>query len=316
LRTKDLLIALIVIALVAVICYGLAVSRPPFQPTPSHPFTSSDVGPSLSGHVVMRVNGEPVTDVEFDAAFRQMPDEMRQQFASEPGKMAFAEQIIRLKLLEQEARKLGLANEPKVAGLLSVERMNVLAAAAAEKLMENPSDEAVRSFYAKNKNQFESVDLSHIVIAYAGSMVAPRNGGKPLSEEEALNKAMLIDQQLKHGADFATLARKVSDDKGTADRGGALGPFSPGMLPPEIESKVLALKVGEISEPLTTRYGIHIFKVTARTSAPMEQVRAGISQQIRQEGIFNQVQAMRRAAKVEFDPKFFPSTRPGGKKPS
>ena len=313
---KDILVAFVVLLVVAAVCYGLAVSRPAFQPTPSQPFTLAPTGKQSAGLVVMRVNGEPITEGEFNAAFHQLPDQMQQQYASEPGKMAFAEQLIRLKLLEQEAHKMGLESDPKVDAVLAADRMNVLAGAAADKLAANPSEEAVQSYYSRNREQFEALDLSHIVIAYDGSLVHPRNGKAP-SEQDALNEAMLVWKRLKAGADFANLARQVSDDQASAARGGELGEFTRGMLPPEIDAKIFALKPGAISEPMSTRFGIHIFKVNSRTNAPMSEVRGGITQQVRQQSVFDRVQAMRREANVEFDSKFFPSApKPAPKKPS
>src|SRR4051794_19106850 len=99
---RDASIAVISILVIGAVCFGLNSMRPPFQPRPSQPFSTAPVGPTIAkGTIVMRVNGEPVTENEFEAAFAQMPDEMKQQFASEPGKQAFAEQYIRIKLLEQ-----------------------------------------------------------------------------------------------------------------------------------------------------------------------------------------------------------------------
>src|SRR4051812_7150005 len=219
--------------------------------------TSSATSTSTSGpeHVVMHVNGEPVTESEFAAAFSQIPQEMQQQFASEAGKQAFAEQMVRLKILEQEGRKMGVEKDPKVAGQLAADRTNIVAAAAAQKLTPAPTNAAVQKFYDENKKTFEALELSHILIAYEGSSIPPRNG-KALSQQEALKKAQSLEQQAKGGADFAKLAQLFSDDASSAARGGALGPFSPGMLPPEIESHVFRLQPGQVSDPVPSRYGI------------------------------------------------------------
>jgi parvulin-like peptidyl-prolyl isomerase len=273
-------------------------------------------------HVVMHVNGEAVTESEFSAAFSQLPEEMQRQFTSEAGKQAFAEQMVRLKILEQEGRKMGVEKDPKVAGQLAADHTNIIAAATAQKLLPPPTPAAVQKFYDENKKNFEAQELSHILIAYEGGAV-PARGGKALSQQDALKKAQSISQQLKGGADFAKLARQYSDDASSAERGGSLGPFSPGMLPPEIESHVAALQPGQTSDPVPSRYGIHIFKAGAHTSQPLEQVRQGISRRVQQQATLDKVEQMRKAAKVEFDPKFFPEAGkpavpavPGGKKPS
>ncbi len=315
---KDLAIALVAIVLVSAICYGLAISRPPFKPTPSEPFSTASVGLAVNEKIVMRINGEPVTEREFEAAYRELPEETQRQYASEPGKMAFAEQLVRLKLLEQEARRRGIDRDPKIAAQLSADRLNILASAAAERLVAPPTEEAIKNFYAENKNRFATVDVSHILIAYAGGAVPPRGGGAAPSEVEATNKALAIYAQLRAGADFATVARKVSDDTATADRGGAFGGLSPGMLPQELEARVFNIPTGQFSGPIPSRFGVHIFKVNSRGTRSLAQLHAGIAQRVRQQNMYDRVELLRRNANVQFDDKFFPEAKkwPSGRKPS
>jgi peptidyl-prolyl cis-trans isomerase C len=321
---KDIVIAIAGIAIVAAICFGLAIWKSDMKPfsslrsgTTTTVTSTSTTGPD---HVIMHVNGEPVTESEFAAAFSQLPQEMQQQFASEAGKQAFAEQMVRLKILEQEGRKMNVEKDPKVAGQLAADHTNIIAAATAQKLLPPPNEAAVQKFYDENKKNFEATELSHILVAYEGGAVPARNG-KPLSQRDALKKAQSIAQQAKGGADFAKLAREYSDDAASADKGGVLGPFSPGMLPPEIESHVTALQPGQVSDPVPSRFGVHVFKVGAHTSQPLEQLRPSISRRVQQQATLEKVEQMRKAAKVDFDPKFFPeaaktpTAAPAAKKP-
>ena len=314
---KDAVIAIVAIVVVAGVCFGLAATRPPFKATPSRPFSFAE-STVKGSRIVLRINGEPVSQDEFEAAFRQLPEQMQRQFANEPGKTAFAEQIIRMKLLEQEAHRLGLENDPKVAGQLGAQRMDILAAAAAEKVVPQPSEEEVRKFYDANKQKLMTINVSHILIAYAGGIVPPRNGGAAPPENDAVNKALFIYDQLKHGADFAELARKYSDDETTAKRGGSLGPLSRGTLPQELEAQVFRIPTGQFSGPIPSQFGVHIFKVDARGIRPLEQVRTPIVERVRQEDMAKRVEALRKNAKVVFDPKFFPDTAkpPAGRKSS
>lgn len=310
-RPRDFAIALIAIIVVAGITYGLAVSRPPFPPTPSQPFSMAPVGPSINGRVVMRVNGEPVTEGEFDAAFKLFPEEMQRQFSSsEAGKVELAEQIVRTKLLEQEARRLGLDQDTSVAGRIAAISDDALASAAAEKIAPPPTDAAVEKFYNENKGRFETIDLSHIVLAYAGGTIPPRSGGAAPSEAQAEQEAIGIWNQLRAGADFATLARKYSDDTASAAAGGKLGTVAHGMLPQELETRVFAIPTGQFSSPIPSSFGIHIFKVNARSPHPLDQqLRPVIAARLRQQEMLDRVEAMRRSASVIFDPKFFPDQK-------
>ena len=314
---KDLLFAVIAIVVVGGVTYGLAKTRPAFEPTPSHPFSTASVGKRATDRVVIRVNGEAVTEDEYQAAYRQLPEEMQRQFATEPGKMAFAEQLVRMKLLEQEARKLGLEQDSKVAAVIAAQRTDILADAAAEKLIAPPTDAAVKKFYADNKETFETVDLSHILIAYAGGAVPARGGVAP-SQADAVRKAIAIYGQLKNGADFAAEARKYSDDVQSAREGGKLGQVGKGMLPQELDARVFQIPTGQFSGPIPSRLGVHIFRVNTRSLRPLEQIRAGIARRVRQQNMFDRVEILRKNAKIEFDDKFFLEAKkwPSGRKPS
>src|SRR5438094_3587145 len=105
---RDATIALIAAVVTAGICYGLAVIKLDLKPTISSPFSTSLGEKSAAGHVIIRVNGEPVTEEEFAAAFAQLPEDMQHQLATPQGKSSFAEQVVRYKLLEQEALRMGV----------------------------------------------------------------------------------------------------------------------------------------------------------------------------------------------------------------
>ncbi len=314
---KDLTVAAVSIVLIFAAVFGLANMRAPLPLTPTHPFSTSETvaaiptavpGRAPVGNVVMRVNGEPITETEFNATFASLPQDMQQQFATEQGKAAFAEQLLRMKLLEQEARRMKLENDPNVAGQLAAGRTEILANAAGTKLIDKVPDAAVQKFYNDNQSRLQTADLSHIVVAYQGGAIPPKNGGAPPDERTAANKALQIYQQLKEGASFAELAKKESDDTASAARGGSLGEVAPGMLPQELAVRVFALKEGEISTAIPSRYGIHIFKMGKRHTQPLASLKPQIEARVKQEQTMRRIEELRKAAKVELDPKFFPPT--------
>lgn len=186
-----------------------------------------------------------------------------------------------------------------------------------QKLVPPPSDAEMRAWYDKNRNMFDSIELSHILVGYQGGQAPPRNGGQPPSRQEAMQKAMAIEAELKKGAPFAAVARDASDDTASAQQGGMIGPVSHGMLPPELEPKVFALKSGEISEPIPSRFGIHIFKAGPHTARPFNEVKTFIARQIQMEEAQKRVEDLRKSAKVIFDPSAFPESKtpPAVKKP-
>ena len=94
---------------------------------------------------------------------------------------------------------------------------------------------------------------------------------KGLSPDDAAAKKAQIDSiatLLKNGADFEDLARRESEDPGSAIRGGNLGFFGRGMMVPEFEQAAFSLKPGEMSEPFSTAYGYHIVQTLERKPLP------------------------------------------------
>lgn len=87
-----------------------------------------------------------------------------------------------------------------------------------------------------------------------------------VSEGEARRRLELLRQRILAGADFAELARLNSED-GSAARGGDLGWVLPGDTVPEFERAMLALKPGEVSEPVRTPFGFHLLQVMERRTA-------------------------------------------------
>ncbi len=99
------------------------------------------------------------------------------------------------------------------------------------------------------------IKASHILIK-----IKKING--KLDTAAAKARADSIYQMLKSGADFAELARKYSDDKGSAKKGGNIGYFERRMMIKPFDEVAFNLKKGEISKPVLTKFGFHIIKVT------------------------------------------------------
>lgn len=115
-----------------------------------------------------------------------------------------------------------------------------------------------------------------------------KNVGRNATPEEKAKAKTAIDsiyQLLLNGADFAELAKKESQDRRSAVRGGEMPWFSAGSIVKEFSAPAFALKNdGDISEPVKTAYGYHIIKrLKARPVPPFEEARALIESQIRKD---------------------------------
>jgi len=126
-----------------------------------------------------------------------------------------------------------------------------------------------------------------------------------LSEAQARARLLDFKKQLQAGqADFAALAREHSQD-GSAAQGGDLGWASPGMFVPEFESVMNQLAPGEVSEPLLSRFGLHLVQLLERRQAKLSQaeqresVRALLREKKLAEALQTWTQEMRGRAYVE-----------------
>ena len=122
-----------------------------------------------------------------------------------------------------------------------------------------PTDDDLKTFYEDNIKRFrteEQVRASHILIAVpAGASDAQRRQAKAKADA-------ILAQVRRHPDQFAALAKKSSDDKGSADKGGDLGYFSRGMMVKPFEDAAFKLKAGQISDVVQSDFGYHIIRVT------------------------------------------------------
>jgi peptidyl-prolyl cis-trans isomerase SurA len=95
-----------------------------------------------------------------------------------------------------------------------------------------------------------------------------RPGGQ-LSQTAARAQLATYKTQIESGrADFAQLAQQHSQDASAAG-GGDLGWVAPGMFVPEFEEVMNKLQIGQIADPLVSRFGVHLVQVLARREAPI-----------------------------------------------
>jgi parvulin-like peptidyl-prolyl isomerase len=163
------------------------------------------------------------------------------------------------------------------------------------------SEEEVQKYYEQHQASFtqqSQVHLSHILIAVASEW--PK-----YNKKEAGDRISVLRKRITDGEEFAGVAAAHSDCL-SKTKGGDIGWFTPAQLTPEMEKGVSLLKVGEVSEIVEDKFGMHIIKVLERKSAvtlPLDDVREKIRSLVRQEKSLTMLQRyvkrLRDAAKVE-----------------
>ena len=139
----------------------------------------------------------------------------------------------------------------------------------------------LKDYYEQNKSRYvvpARVSVSHILVKLPA-------GASDDVAKTALTKAEgIVTRARAEPAKFADLARKESQDAGTARDGGRLGWIQRGTLPLTMEQAVFALKQGEVSDPVKGPDGYHVFmadQVQPEQGESFEQARAKVEDEVR-----------------------------------
>lgn len=121
------------------------------------------------------------------------------------------------------------------------------------------TDEEARKFYEENASKFQGDEerrASHILITFGGSKDAA-------AKDAARKKAQEVLAEVKKSPDkFDALAKKYSQDPGSAERGGDLGSIKRGMMVKPFEDAVFSMAPGSVSDLVESEFGYHIIKLT------------------------------------------------------
>lgn len=173
----------------------------------------------------------------------------------------------------------------------------------AEKLAEKaggaaaPTEQEIAAAYG-NGSRFEEIHIRHILFQVTGT-----------DEAAVRAKAQKALDQLKGGADFATLAKQVSEDPGSKDEGGDLGYITREVNFDEtFLNAAFAVKEGKISGLVRTQFGYHIIKVEDRRSKTLAEAQAQLADEIstakRTQAFQEFIVARIRAADIVVNPRW------------
>src|SRR6266540_1628108 len=148
---------------------------------------------------------------------------------------------------------------------------------------EQVSPEEIKAYYESNVSRYgepEQRRASHILIAVKSGA---GNGEKAKARERA---ARILSQARKSPESFAELAKKNSDDPGSASKGGDLGFFSRGMMVRPFEDAAFRLKPNQISDLVESDFGFHIIRITGVKAGKMkslEEARPEIERELKRQ---------------------------------
>ena len=204
--------------------------------------------------VIMRVNGVPVTRSEFEYSFNKNNAD---GVLDKKGLEDYIPLFVAFKLKVEAAKAEGIDTLASIRSELAGYREQmVLPTLEDSAFIER---EALKT-YQNTADRFAGQDLltaSHILVLM-------RQDADAATQAAAKARIDSIYNVLLAGADFAEVASRCSDDKGSAMRGGELGQFGKGMMIPDFEAAAYALQPGEMSAPVKTTVGWHIIKLADR----------------------------------------------------
>jgi peptidyl-prolyl cis-trans isomerase D len=145
----------------------------------------------------------------------------------------------------------------------------------------------LESYYDQHRDEYrlpEQVSVRHILIK--SPLPGPDGKLDQKAVDAARAKAEDVLKQVKAGGNFADLAKKYSEDTGSAKEGGSLGWIGRGRTVPEFEKVAFSLPKGQTSDLVKSSYGFHIIHVDDKQDArvkPLDEVKAQIEPLIKQQ---------------------------------
>jgi peptidyl-prolyl cis-trans isomerase C len=206
--------------------------------------------PPSEERVVAFVNGRPITQVEFEAEWNELPDATRARYEKEGGKPRLLSEVITRELLLQEARKQGFDQNDQIRDR---------ARRYKEKLM---LDELLKD-RIKTKIELTKEELDAYYEKHSRQLLTPLKVRVAVMLLSNFPAAKDLEKQVNQGGDFAKFAQRYSIDTKTRANGGDLGPYRKDLVVPEVDEVIRQLKPGMVSAPIKTDAGYYLVKISA-----------------------------------------------------
>lgn len=248
------------------------------------PAAAQEEQPDRSRLLIATVDGQEIRQADVSALVATLPPQT-QQLPREQLLPLVLQELINNKILVKLARRDGLDKEPEFERQIKSAAEQILRQIFLEQLSEAAlNDEAIQKYYDENigsaKGNVE-VRARHILLE---------------TEEDAL----AVVEEIESGGNFERLARDRSTGP-SAPAGGDLGYFTRDAMVAPFAEAAFAMAVGEVSEPVQTRFGWHIIKVEDRRETappPLEQVRDEITRQLFRQVVQNAISGERENSEV------------------
>jgi len=200
--------------------------------------------------VLALVNGRQITQTEFETRWGELAEATRARYEKDGGKRRFLDELITRELLMQEARKQGLDQNDSIRDRAQRYREQLIL------------DELLKD-RIKAKIELSKEELDAFYEKHAHELLTPLKVEVSQMLLPNFPAAKDLEKQINQGGDFAKFAQRYSIDGKTKAKGGDLGPYRKGLVIPEVDAVIHALKPGMVSAPIKTDAGYYLVMITA-----------------------------------------------------
>jgi peptidyl-prolyl cis-trans isomerase C len=236
---------------------------------------------------VATVNGVPITHDFYEFYIKGITGGKSSADLTPTQRSAALDNLIRARLVGEEATKEGLDKSGDTAYYLELSRLNVLEQAVQDKYLKDrkPDEKELRAEYESQLSSMPKTEYHarHILVAT-----------EPFAQK--------IIERLDKGEKFDALAKSESMDS-SKNNGGDLGWFTPNRMVPEFSGALIALKPGEYTrKPVQTQYGWHVIQLLETREVqppPFDQVRQRLEQVVQAKKFRQYTDELMHNAKIE-----------------
>lgn len=215
-----------------------------------------------SSPVVATVDTTAITAKDVQDEMKGLPDMAKEFFKGPEGTARFVDELVKKEMLYLEAKKRGIDKdkdiEKRIEDFKKIVMINrMLEKEIEEKAKKQPTEQEIKEFYEKNKDEFveaSQIRLSQIIV-------------------KSENEAKSIMDRLQKGEDFKAVGGSKAAD---------LGYFKRGDLSPQLENVAFRLRKGQVSPPIPMKDGIHFILVTdiKGNAVEFDKAKAAIAQRL------------------------------------
>lgn len=281
---------------------------------------------SSSGKSVALVNGEKIKASDFakryearknyyiekagDDSFLDQASGKNDLTIDEYIKKTVLDEMVDYKILEEDAKKLGIEVDSKVVDKKLADlkqdlgekykdeqkKLGIKDSFYKDKIMEQEflkahekkikssfevKDEELKNYYEEHKNEYYLAKVSHILLK---------------TEEEANQVYGELSEN-----NFGELAKKYSKDQNSKESNGFLGEFKSGIFEESVDEEIKKLNAGQISKPVKSKLGYHIIRVDEKKVQPFSDVKDSIKTEILNNKYQEYLKALRDKAEVKIN---------------